>query len=74
MMSIDHCHQSFIKCPDCSFIAQSQGGLGVHRSKHHKVNPCVNVFMLNIFLLKGNQFIVVYVMSLSIQFKIFVDI
>jgi hypothetical protein len=57
MMSNDHCHQSFIKCPDCSFIAQSQGGLGVHRLKRHKViipdNVKCHLFMLNVSFPKG---------------------
>jgi hypothetical protein len=29
--------QGFIKCPDCDLISLSQGGLGVHRSKRHKI-------------------------------------
>ena len=36
-MSMDNCQQGFIKCPDCDFISLSQGGLGVHRSKRHKI-------------------------------------
>ena len=36
-MSMDDCQQGFIKCPDCDFISLSQGGLGVHRSKLHKI-------------------------------------
>ena len=36
-MSMDDCQQGFIKCPDCNFISLSQGGLGVHRSKRHKI-------------------------------------
>ena len=34
---MDDCQQGFIKCPDCDFISLSQGGLGVHRSKLHKI-------------------------------------
>jgi hypothetical protein len=37
MMSMDDSQQGFIKCPDCDFISLSQGGLGVHRSKRHKI-------------------------------------
>jgi hypothetical protein len=34
---MDDSQQGFIKCPDCDFISLSQGGLGVHRSKCHKI-------------------------------------
>ncbi|CAB4022390.1 uncharacterized protein LOC113214946 [Paramuricea clavata] len=34
---MDDSQQGFIKCPDCDFISLSQGGLGVHRSKRHKI-------------------------------------
>ena len=37
IMSMDDSQQGFIKCPDCDFISLSQGGLGVHRSKRHKI-------------------------------------
>jgi hypothetical protein len=37
IMSMDDSQQGFIKCPDCDFISLSQGGLGVHRSKCHKM-------------------------------------
>lgn len=30
-------HLDFVKCPDCGFISNSQGGLGVHRSKMHNI-------------------------------------
>jgi hypothetical protein len=35
--------KDFIKCPDCSFISFSQGGLGVHRSKLHNISIPDNV-------------------------------
>ncbi len=67
-MSMVDSQQGFIKCPDCDFISLSQGGLGVHHSKRHNIRS--NLCTLNVFSLKGNLSIVVYVMSQSDQFQI----
>ena len=42
-MAETNSHKDFIKCPDCSFISFSQGGLGVHRSKLHNISIPDNV-------------------------------
>ena len=38
----------FVKCCDCSFIAASQGHLGVHRSKMHRSDVDANIKSVNI--------------------------
>ena len=43
IMAETNSHKDFIKCPDCSFISFSQGGLGVHRSKLHNISKPDNV-------------------------------
>ena len=40
----DHnCPDGSYKCNECEFVSDSQGGLGVHRVKKHKVNGCDNI-------------------------------
>ena len=41
----------FVKCCDCSFIAASQGHLGVHRSKMHESVIDANIKTVNIIRL-----------------------
>ena len=41
----------FVKCCDCSFIAASQGHLGVHRSKMHRNDFDANIKSVNIIRL-----------------------
>jgi hypothetical protein len=75
-MSMDDSQQGFIKCPDCDFISLSQGGLGVHRSKRHKItipDEVKSLFVERIFQ-RGNLSIAVYVMSLLDQSQILEDI
>ena len=38
----------FVQCPDCKYIANSQGNLGIHRSKMHKCSVPENIKSVNI--------------------------
>ena len=60
-----NCPNGSYKCNDCEFVSDSQGGLGVHRVKKHKVNGCDNI-MSRLFVStpKGNLFIAVFAIIL----------
>ena len=47
-MSVNNTQSPFVQCMDCSFITTSQGHLGIHKAKMHRVDVPENIKSVNI--------------------------